>query len=154
MSTKIEKQRLEDVVLNVTDMLDRGEFKGWLTAYCTPEFEYSVTAHSDEIGKKMLWMSEKRDSLAALMDNVRMHEQYPGRLRRHVSALRVVATDPEACTEASVVFWYTDSTGQTKLFAVGKYIDRFALTDDKVLLASREVFLDTRRLPIGCHVAL
>lgn len=154
MTVSLNREALQNLVLEVANLLDEGKFTDWL-AKCTPDFTYEITAFSDEIDKKVLWMSEDRNSLGSLMENVRFHEQYPGRLRRHVGLLRIVSNGgQDCCAESPVVIWHTNSHGTTQPLAIAKYVDRFRLDNGEIAFSNREVLLDTRRLAIGCHVAL
>ena len=148
------RELLENIIVEASSLLDEERFEDWISL-CAPEFEYKITAFSDELGTKMHWMHQGRDALANLLANVRFHERNPGRIRRHLGAMRLIETgDAHARTESSVTLWHTDEQGTTQLFAVGKYIDQFVATDSTVLFANREVALDTRRLPFGSHVPL
>jgi methanesulfonate monooxygenase small subunit len=42
-------------------------------------------------------------------------------------------------------------SGETQLFLIGKYYDRFRLGEDGPKFSERNVFLDTRRLDKGSH---
>jgi methanesulfonate monooxygenase small subunit len=42
-------------------------------------------------------------------------------------------------------------SGETQLFLIGRYYDRFRIGDDGPRFLEREVFLDTRRLDKGSH---
>lgn len=153
--TVSNREKLQNLVIEAASLFDDGKFAEWLSSNCAASFKYQVTAYSDEIGKKMVWMSEDRTSLTNLMENVRSHEQYPGKLRRHVGLLRLLfERDNKYRTETPVVIWHTSSQGLTQLFAVARYVDEFLVETESPLFTSREVMLDTRRLPMGCLLAL
>jgi methanesulfonate monooxygenase small subunit len=42
-------------------------------------------------------------------------------------------------------------SGETRLFLVGKYLDKFKISGEDAILTEREVRLDTRRLDKGTH---
>ena len=45
-------------------------------------------------------------------------------------------------------------SGETRLFLVGKYFDKFKITDDTAYFVERVVRLDTRRLDKGTHLLI
>ena len=45
----------------------------------------------------------------------------------------------------------TVDAGDTRLFLVGKYLDKFRIDGDTAKFVEREVRLDTRRLDKGSH---
>lgn len=147
------KEQIEDLVAKASSLLDAENFAEWITL-CATGFEYSITAFSDEIGQKVHWMVQDRTSLQNLLETVNGHERDGGKIRRHLGMVRLVEKGDKPRAESSVILWHTDMQGTTQLFAVGKYVDDFVVTNDALLFERREVVLETRRLPYTSHVPL
>ncbi len=72
----------------------------------------------------------------------------PGPTRREPRrAQRSYTTRRDTIT--SVIVYHTDLQGASKLFAVTKYLDEVSVDGDRVLLANREVRMETLQLDIG-----
>lgn len=144
---------LEQLVVAAAHLMNDKDFQKW-TGLCSPDFEYSVTAHSEELDKKVVWMERNKDDLAVILDSVDQHVTDPGELSRQIGPLLLVSDSDPIKTESGVVVWHTDALGSTKLFAVGKYIDEFVECDGTLKFSRREVALQTRRFPTGSHLPL
>ena len=153
MSTN--RETITELIAQSCALLDEERFEDWI-ALCTKDFQYSITAVSVEIGRKMEWMNRDRESLRTLLEGVHEHERSIGRLSRHVGQV-LFAGDVENgmhCVESPVAIYHTDLEGSSSLFAVGRYLDRVTAEGQTPLLAAREVALQTRRFPTASHIPL
>jgi methanesulfonate monooxygenase small subunit len=135
--------------------LDDGDFTTFL-AYCDDPFHYRIQVWSPEIKQQMTWLEHDRDGLAELFKSLPEHLQRPGRLHRQVSVATVDPSNTEdfLVVVSTFIVHHTDLEGRTQTLAVGRYIDIVNMSDEKILLAARDVVLDTRDLGIGLHVPL
>ncbi len=150
-----DRQAITDLIAHACALLDDERFEDWI-ALCAPDFRYSITAVSEEIGRKMEWMNRDRESLRTLLASVHEHERSVGRLSRHVGQVLITgkADNGIADVESPVAIYHTDLDGTSSLYAVGRYLDRIVQDGGRPLLAAREVALQTRRFPTGSHIPL
>ena len=153
MSTN--RETITGLIAQSCALLDEERFEDWI-ALCTKDFQYSITAVSVEIGRKMEWMNRDRESLRTLLEGVQEHERSVGQLSRHVGQLLFVGGVQNGMysVESPVAIYHTDLDGSSSLFAVGRYLDRVNTGGETPLLAAREVALQTRRFPTGSHIPL
>lgn len=143
-----------DLIYRSSSLLDEENFAGWL-ALCDADFRYRIMTYSDELRRNMIWLDKERQDLVHLFENVNQHERYTGRLRRHISMLRVENTHGGALSVRSeVAVYHTELNGVTQLYAIGTYHDGLVRADGGLRLALREVELHTRRVPFGPHVLI
>jgi methanesulfonate monooxygenase small subunit len=157
---KSVERAIRDVIYRACLLLDDEKFLEWLTL-CAPEFKYRITTYSPEIRKPMTWYEQDVAGLKAMIELLPKHNTDHGRLTRHAT-LYTVDADPsqnEARTTTSFACYRTMldginshiDSGETQLFLVGKYHDRFRIGEDGPRFLERNVFLDTRRLDKGSH---
>ena len=82
-------------------------------------------------------------------------------LKRHATVYSVeLADDGKSATAVTSLVVYQNmwdgneshtDAGESRLFLVGRYLDRFRLDGDQPRFVEREVRLDTRRLDKGSH---
>lgn len=142
-----------ELIYDASSLLDEENFDQWLEL-CSSDFGYRITAFSDELGKPMTWMQQDKSGMAHVFSNVRNHERYSGRLRRHVSMPRISINGEVASVASVVAVYHTETNGATQLYAIARYRDVVKEITGRMFLAEREVYLDTRRLPFGSHVPI
>lgn len=152
----ISTQAIEGLVYRSCLFLDDKNFKGYLEL-CDPGFRYTVTAHSPEIRKDMIWLDHDKKGMETLLNNLPRHNSDHSPLTRHATVYTVDVDD--ASKQAKVVsalqvFRTSLDGGVTELFAVGRYYDTISLAGETPKLVNRTVKLDTRMLGIGYHIPL
>ena len=150
----MERSTIEELVYKSCLTLDDKDYKGYLDL-CDHDFHYTVSTHSPEIRKDMVWLDHDRKGMEMLFTQLPRHNSDHSPLTRHATVFTV--TVDEAQKEADVVsgfqvFKTELDGGATALFAVGRYIDRVRLQNGSPKLAQRVVRLGTRMLGIGYHV--
>ena len=150
----MERAAIEELVYKSCMLLDGQDYKGYLDL-CDEGFRYTITTHSPEIRKDMVWLDHDKKGMHTLLTQLPRHNSDHSPLTRHATVYSV--TVDGAAKEAQVItalqVFKTDlDGGATALFAVGKYIDQVSLAGAAPKLAKREVKLDTRMLGIGYHV--
>jgi methanesulfonate monooxygenase small subunit len=150
----LDRTAIVELVYQSCLLLDEKNFKGFLEL-CAEQFRYTITAHSPEIRKDMIWLDHDKAGMQTLLTQLPRHNSDRSPLSRHANVYTV--SIDQAKSEAQVVsvlqVFKTDlDGGATTLFAVGKYLDTVALNGDKAKLAKRVVKLDTRMLGIGYHI--
>lgn len=151
---------LRELVARSALLLDREDFATWLDLFAR-EFRYSVHANSPELRREMVWMDLDRVAMEALLRTLPSHERDPGELLRQVAPVSI-QRGPDGgadCVEmlSTVLVVRTAPSGQSALFAAGRYQDRLVVEAGQWRIASRRVLLSTRMFPSdsgGSHVPL
>ena len=135
--------------------LDEENFDGYL-GLCSKDFSYTVHVYSPELGKEMVWLSNDRNELASLFENVRNHVRLDGKFFRQATVYSVDrdVQSRSANVLTSVTVIHTDAGGASRIFAVARYQDTLDLSGDLPLLKYRRVRLDTRELGTGSHIPM
>lgn len=149
------RESIKQTLLRSCLLLDEERFDEWL-AVCAPEFSYSIEAYSTEIRRHMTWLDLDRAGLRDLFDGLKLHERDAGILHRHVSELIFdVQSEDEMSSISSLLIVRTALDGTSRLYAAGRYYDRWIHRLPTPLLAARRVVLSTRVLMSdagGSHV--
>lgn len=152
------RQAVEAIIYEGVLALDERRFGAFL-AGTTPDFRYRITAHSAELRKDMTWLEHDRKGLAALFELLPKHHVSGAAWLRHAVLYSAHREYDEVHTVTSLAIHHTvvDTVdahvegGSSRVFAVGRYHDRFRLWNGDWLLAEREARLDTRQLGLGSH---
>ena len=149
-----DRNAIEELVYRSCLALDAGDYKGYL-ALCDDTFRYTVTAHSPEIRKEMVWLDHDKAELQLLFNNLPRHNSDHSPLARHANVYTVeVAADGRSAAVVSTLQIYktTLDGGATELFAIGRYLDTVTLEGSSPMLAKRVVRMETRQFGFGYHV--
>ena len=152
MTTPEKRQAIEELVYRSCLALDTGDYKGFL-ALCDPGFRYTITTHSPEIKRDMVWLDHDHKGMETLFTNLPRHNSDHSPLTRHATVYTVELNDQEANVVSALQVFKTQlDGGATELFAVGRFHDKVKLDGTEPKLASRIVRLETRLLGYGYHV--
>lgn len=150
---------VRDAIYRSTILLDEQNWDGWLE-HCDDEFQYAIRAWSPEINKDVTYLALDLKGLASMIKLLPKHNTDHSPLTRHTSVYTVEMDGQEAAKSVSSVIVYQNlldginshiDAGESRLFLVGKYIDRFKVKDNKAKFVSREVRIENRRLDKGSH---
>ena len=143
-----------DVTVRASRCLDALDFEAFM-ALCTMDFRYTVEVWSPDLRRNMTWFEHDRTSIEALFGSVHEHIVRPERTLRHLGHCLVELEDADlASVDTSVAAFLTDTHGSTRLWAVGRYLDRVERHDGSWRLTQRIVRLETRDLGIGSHLPI
>ena len=155
--------KIKDTILRSCLFLDDEQWSNWLNL-CLDTFEYKITSYSPEIRKDMIYFSGDHRELRSMTEMLPKHNTDHSPLKRHASVYTVDLSSDGTSAEAitSVVIYQTMldgvnshiDSGGTRLFLVGKYLDKFKIGKESARLIERDVRLDTRRLDKGTHVLI
>lgn len=154
MATAEQRHAIEELVYRTCLALDAKDWKAFLDL-CDAGFRYTITAHSPEIRKDMVWLDHDRAGMETLFTNLPRHNSDHSPITRHatVYTVDVDAAQSEAhVVSALQVFRTALDGGATELFAVGRFHDKVKLNGGSPKLMQRIVRLDTRLLGYGYHV--
>ena len=153
-------EAVKDTIYRSCLLLDDQKWSAWLDL-CDDDFTYAVKAFSPEINYDMTYLSGDRATIATLTEQLPKHNSDHSPMKRHVTVY-TVDVDEKAKTATAVtslvvyqnmldgINSHIDS-GESRLFLVGRYLDKFRLDGKAVKFTEREVRLDTRRLDKGSH---
>lgn len=151
---------VRDTIYRSTVLLDQQQWNDWLN-YCDDEFRYAIRAWSPEISKDVTYLALDRNGLESMIKLLPKHNTDHSALTRHTSVytIDVDETAKSARAVSSVIVYQTlldginshVDAGESRLFLVGKYIDRFKIENGKARFVEREVRLENRRLDKGSH---
>lgn len=155
------REAARDLIHESCLILNEEDWPGFLELCDPEEFHYSVVNYSPEIRREQSWMQRNHQDLKAMLDLLPRHNTDHSQLTRQPTVCRVgVGEKPGELSTVTVVTIYRTQldgvnspfeSGQTSLYAVGRYLDRIRLDGDKATLLNRVVRLDTRQLDIGSH---
>jgi len=149
-----DRTAIEELVYRSCLTLDEKNFNGYLDL-CDSAFQYTITAHSPEIRKDMIWLDHDKAGMQSLFSNLPRHNSDHSPLTRHATVYTVdfdTMKQQANVVSALQVFRTTLDGGATELFAVGRYLDSIKVDAGQPKLLKRVVKLDTRRFGIGHHI--
>ena len=159
MAADLER-KIEKTIYKAALALDEHNWADWFEL-CDDSFFYSITSFSPEINKDMTYFEGNKKELKGLMDMLPKHNTDHSPLHRHTSVYTVDVSDDGKSAEAiSSVTVYQNmldginshlDSGESRLFVIGKYIDKFTINDGIPKFINRETKLDNRRLDKGSH---
>lgn len=151
---------VRDTIYKACLLLDDQKWDEWLEL-CDESFQYAITAFSPEIRYDMTYFSADRKRLVDMLETLPKHNTDHSPLKRHVTVYTVdVDGQGKSATAVSSLVVYQNlldgtnahiDAGDTHLFLVGRYLDKFRIDGGKAKFVEREVRLDTRRLDKGSH---
>ena len=151
---------VRDTIYRATLLLDDQKWNEWLDL-CDDSFHYAIKSFSPEINRDMTYLQGSRKELATMVKLLPKHNTDHSPLTRHTTVYTVdVADDAESASAISSFVVYQNmldgvnshiDAGESRLFLVGRYIDRFKIAGDKARFIERVVRLENRRLDKGSH---
>ena len=146
------RQAIEELVYRSCLALDARDFKAFLEL-CDPGFRYSITTHSPEIRRDMVWLDHDRKGMETLFTNLPKYNSDHSPITRHATVYTVDTDGDEAKVVSALQVFRTQlDGGATELFAVGRFHDTVRLDAAQPKLVRRVVKLDTRLLGYGYHI--
>src|ERR671935_3165011 len=152
MTSSEKRQLIEELIHRSCLALDARDFKTFLDL-CDAGFRYTITTHSPEIKRDMVWLDHDRKGMETLFANLPRHNSDHSPLTRHATVYTVDLDGEEANVVSALQVFRTQlDGGATELFAVGRFHDTVKLQGDSAKLARRIVKLETRQLGYGYHI--
>ena len=154
------ERKIEKIIYQTALALDENNWADWFKL-CDDSFFYSITSFSPEIGKDMTYFSGDKKELTGLMDMLPKHNTDHSPLHRHTSVYTIdISGDGKTAEAISSVVIYQNmldginshlDSGESRLFVIGKYHDKFLIDDSLPRFVNREIKIDNRRLDKGSH---
>ena len=146
--------RIRATVFRSCVLLDENRYDDYLELW-SPNGKYRITSWSPDLRKELVLLDLDVDAYRTLLSNIQHHQRMLGHLSRHITGQLIEENgDGRAKVTSSLLVVHTDLEGVSKLFAVGKYLDRMEDMEDSPLISAREVRLETRQLGPGSHIPI
>lgn len=157
------RQCVDDLIYESCLALNAEDWNGYLALCDQDGFRYRIVNFSPEIRREQCWMDRDWKGMKSILELLPKHNSDHSPLTRHATVYKVVcdrdAGEATATTLLTVYRTQLDGanshfeSGQTILFAVGRYEDRIRVgaNGEPARLLSRTVRLDTRQIDIGSH---
>ena len=159
VTLELEK-KIEKTIYKATLALDANDWSTWLDL-CDDSFNYAITSFSPEINRDMTYFGGDKKELTGLMEMLPKHNTDHSPLHRHTTVYSVeIADDHKSADAISSVAIYQNmldginshlDSGESRLFVIGKYVDRFVIKNGVPKFVNRETKLENRRLDKGSH---
>src|SRR5690348_3621842 len=146
----LERQlAVQDLNARYIDVLDEGRFEQWPDFFMDDGHYRVTTAENLEQGLPLSMIYAT--SRAMLRDRVRALREanvYEAQRYRHILGQARIepARDGSVRAQTSFMVARIMHTGETALFATGRYVDRVVLTGDTARFADKAVILDSRQI--------
>lgn len=134
--------------------LDAEQLPQWLEQFDDPDGVYEISAFSTELRRQLAWWRQELPSLRKTLSEVPRHVRDPAR-RLRVLGIPLLSVEGDlAHAQTSVAIYRTLPTGETSLFAVGRYHDDLVRTAGGWRFRVHRLHLDTRVLDAFTHLPL
>jgi len=146
----LERQlAVQDLNARYVDVLDEGRFEQWPDFFVDDGHYRVTTAENVEQGLPLSMIYAT--SRAMLRDRVRALREanvYEAQRYRHILGPARIEPAGDGSVRAQTSFMVARimHTGETALFATGRYVDRIVLTGDTARFADKAVILDSRQI--------
>jgi 3-phenylpropionate/cinnamic acid dioxygenase small subunit len=146
----LERQlAVQDLNARYVDVLDEGRFEQWPDFFIDDGHYRVTTAENVEQGLPLSMIYAT--SRAMLRDRVRALREanvYEAQRYRHILGPARIEPAGDGSVRAQTSFMVARimHTGETALFATGRYVDRVVLTGDTARFADKAVILDSRQI--------
>ena len=146
----LERQlAVQDLNARYVDVLDEGRFEQWPDFFMDDGHYRVTTAENVEQGLPLSMIYAT--SRAMLRDRVRALREanvYEAQRYRHILGQARIEPAGDGSVRAQTSFMVARimHTGETALFATGRYVDRIVLTGDTARFADKAVILDSRQI--------
>lgn len=126
-------------------LLDYEDFENYAALFADGG-EYRLVAKAPEVAQSMTWILLNRQELSDLLASAQKHVWNTGQRSHLITVEEVNVEGDTAHSWAGFSVFYTDCQGSTKLYAVGRYEDRWQKQTDDWRLLKRVTRLQTRVL--------
>jgi len=148
--TAIERQlAVHDLNARYVEAIDEGRFEDWPEFFAEKGIYRVTTAENAEQGLPLAMIYAT--SRAMLRDRVRALREaniYEAQRYRHILGPARIEPANDGSLRAATSFMVARimHTGETALFATGRYLDRIVLTGETAHFAEKAVILDSRQV--------
>jgi len=153
LSILVEKDAIFQLIRTTAARLDEEALDGWLALFAN-EARYEIKTYGPEIKAGMSWWHSNRDELENILSEVKQHVRDPGQRLHLVTPISIEFLNERATSLSHFSIVHTDTEGNSKIYAAGRYDDTFIKQDSQWLYEKHCVVLDTRKLEPFTHLPL
>jgi 3-phenylpropionate/cinnamic acid dioxygenase small subunit len=133
--------------------LDREDLEGWFELFAQ-NASYELNSYSPELRAQTVWWRADRGELEKQLGEVHEHVRDPARRLHLVTPMSVTIAGGQVTALSHFVIYRTLPSGESALFAVGRYEDEFVLENGCWRYAVHRAVLETRVLDAFTHLPL
>lgn len=141
---------IEDLLTDYGHLIDSDQLEDWLDFFVEDCVYKIIPRENVARGLPLsLVLCENKNMLRDRILSLRKANIYNIHTDRHlISGIRVVGeTDGIHSVEASYAVFQTNQDGETRVFSVGKYVDKVVFVDDRPKFKEKIVVVDTASIP-------
>lgn len=141
---------IEDLLTDYGHLIDSDQLEDWLDFFVEDCVYKIIPRENVARGLPLsLVLCENKNMLRDRIMSLRKANIYNIHTDRHlISGIRVVGeTDGIHSVEASYAVFQTNQDGETRVFSVGKYVDKVVFVDDRPKFKEKIVVVDTASIP-------
>jgi methanesulfonate monooxygenase subunit beta len=154
-------QAVQSTIYRSCTALNEERWSDYLKLCDADVFRYKVLTYSPEIRRDQCWADRDFKAMKSAFDLIPRHNSDHSRLTRH-AVVQLIDHDADggrARVETQLAVYRTQldgtmsylESGQTALYAIGRYLDDVRIENAQALLVARTVWLETRQLDVGSH---
>lgn len=141
---------IEDLLTDYGHLIDSDQLEDWLDFF-VEDCVYKIIPRENVVRDLplSLVLCENKNMLRDRILSLRKANIYNIHTDRHlISGIRVVGeTDGIHSVEANYAVFQTNQDGETRVFSVGKYVDKVVFVDDRPKFKEKIVVVDTASVP-------
>ena len=149
----LDREAIFDVIRLTAARLDEEELDDWLALFAA-DSSYEISAYGPELQADMVWWQSNRDELAAILAEAKEHVRDPGRRLHLVTPISADISRDSATVLSNFGILRTDQSGNSHVYASGRYEDTLIRQDGIWRYEQHRVKLDTRILEPFTHLPL
>ena len=140
-----DRETIRNLISSSTKFLDEGNYAQFTDLFME-NGRYLLVARSDEIGRDMTWLDMSRVELMDLLEESHQHVHDLAKRMHIVSVDQILfgELDNSAQVQSSFAVFRTDTTGNTEVYAVGRYCDNLERNGEDWRIKKRCVNVETR----------
>jgi 3-phenylpropionate/cinnamic acid dioxygenase small subunit len=147
------EESVSSMIRETAVRLDREDLEGWLELFAQ-NASYELNSYSPELRAQTVWWHANRGELEEQLREMHQHVRDPARRLHLVTPMSVAIAGRQATALSHFAIYRTLPTGESALFAVGRYEDEFVLESGRWRYALHRAVLETRVLDAFTHLPL
>lgn len=152
-----QRQLIQDLIIDYSNYLDDCRYDEWLTLF-DDECVYKIIPRENYMqGLPLcLMLCSNKNMLRDRIVSAREANIYRIHVNKHVvNHIRILgAENGTISAEANFAVFGTDDEGNSRIFGVGRYADKFVFVNNKPRIREKVVILDTASVPTSLPVPL
>ena len=152
-----QRQLIQNLIIDYSNYLDDCRYDEWLTLF-DDECVYKIIPRENYMqGLPLcLMLCSNKNMLRDRIVSAQEANIYRIHVNKHVvNHIRILSAENGTISaEANFAVFGTDDEGNSRIFAVGRYADKFVFVNNKPRIREKVVILDTASVPTSLPVPL